>query len=94
MFAFRNRPPQLQDVPGVAASPSEVERAERIGNMSQELGMAPAVLAGKVVDAISSQQFYILTHDHFDPTIRARMEDILERRTPTPYRSEIDVDAR
>ncbi len=89
MFAFRNRPAEFQDVPGVAASPREVERAERIGNLSQELGMPPETLAAKVVEAIKSQQFYILTHDHFDDTIRTRMEDILLRRTPTAYRSEI-----
>ena len=56
--------------------------------------MPPETVAARVVEGIRTQQFYILTHDHFDNTIRARMEDILERRTPTPYRSEIDLDAR
>jgi NAD(P)-dependent dehydrogenase (short-subunit alcohol dehydrogenase family) len=89
MFGFRNRPAQLHNTPGELASARELERAERIGNLSQELGMPPAAVAGKVVDGIRSDQFYILTHDHFDPIIRERMEDILQRRMPAPYRSEL-----
>jgi hypothetical protein len=42
-----------------------------------------------VVEAIRNEQFYILTHDHFDDTIRTRMDDILSRRNPAPYRSEL-----
>lgn len=89
MFGYRNRPAELQNAPGELASARELERSERIGNLSQELGMQPASVAGIVVDGIRSEQFYILTHDHFDPTIRTRMEDILQRRMPAPYRSEL-----
>jgi NAD(P)-dependent dehydrogenase (short-subunit alcohol dehydrogenase family) len=89
MFAFRNRPPDLHNAPGELASPREVARAERIGNLAQEIGLAPATVAGIVVEAIRNDQFYILTHDRFDAPIRTRMEDILERRTPTPYQSEL-----
>jgi len=79
----------LQNAPGELASAREVDRAQRIGNLAQEVGLLPATVAGIVVDGIRNDQFYILTHDHFDAPIRARMEDILERRTPTPYRSEL-----
>jgi NAD(P)-dependent dehydrogenase (short-subunit alcohol dehydrogenase family) len=90
MFAFRNRPTELHNIPGQLASPREVERAERIGNLAQETGLPAATVAGIVVEAIRNDQFYILTHDRFDAPIRARMEDFLERRTPTPYRSELE----
>jgi NAD(P)-dependent dehydrogenase (short-subunit alcohol dehydrogenase family) len=94
MYAFRNRPSRLLNTPGVQATEREVARAERIGNMASELGLAPAEVARIVVEAIRSDQFYILTHDHFDETIRTRMEDILQRRRPAPYRSELDIDTR
>ncbi|HEV7662481.1 MAG TPA: SDR family NAD(P)-dependent oxidoreductase [Chloroflexota bacterium] len=89
MFGYRNRPVDLRNAADETASRRELERAERIANMSQELGMPPAVVAQKVVDAIRDEQFYVLTHDHFDATIRDRMEDILQRRVPTPYQSEL-----
>lgn len=93
MFAFRNRPQRLLNTPGVAATEPEVAHAERIGNMASELGLAPAEVAGIVVEAIRTDQFYILTHAHFDEAIRTRMEDILQRRKPRAYRSELDIDA-
>ena len=93
MFAFRNRPQRLLNTPGVEATEPEVARAERIGNMASELGIAPAEVAGIVVEAIRTDQFYILTHAHFDEAIRTRMEDILQRRKPRAYRSELDIDA-
>jgi hypothetical protein len=60
--------------------------------MASELGMAPDAVASIVVEAIRSDAFYILTHNHFDETIRTRSEDILQRRKPRLYRSEIDID--
>jgi NAD(P)-dependent dehydrogenase (short-subunit alcohol dehydrogenase family) len=93
MYAFRNRPARLLNTPGVQATEREVARAERIGNMASELGLAPAEVARIVVEAIRTDQFYILTHKHFDEAIRTRMEDILRRRKPRPYRSELDIDA-
>lgn len=89
MFGYRNRPLEVRNKPQETASEQELQRAERIANLSQELGMPPAEVADKVVDAIRSDAFYILTHDHFDGTIRDRMEDILQRRKPTSYRSEL-----
>jgi NAD(P)-dependent dehydrogenase (short-subunit alcohol dehydrogenase family) len=94
MYAFRNRPARLLNTPGVQATERELARAERVGNMASELGMAPDAVASIVVDAVRSDQFYILTHTHFDETIRTRADDILQRRMPSPYRSELDVDTR
>jgi len=92
MYAFRNRPARLLNVPGVQVTERELARAERVGNMASELGLAPDALAGVVVEAIRSDAFYILTHNHFDDTIRTRADDILQRRKPRPYRSEIDIE--
>jgi NAD(P)-dependent dehydrogenase (short-subunit alcohol dehydrogenase family) len=89
MFGYRNRPADLRNAPAQVASQREVDRAERIANLSAESGMPPAAVAEKVVDAIREEHFYVLTHDHFDATIRDRMEDILQRRKPTPYQSEL-----
>lgn len=90
MYAFRNRPSRLLNTPGVQVTEREMARAERIGNMASELGLAPAEVARIVVEAIHTDQFYVLTHTHFDEAIRARSEDILGRRRPAPYRSELD----
>jgi hypothetical protein len=79
----------LQNVPGELAARTEIDRAERIGNLSRELGMSPAEVAHIVVDGIRNDAFYILTHDQFDAPIRERMEAILQLPKPVPYRSEI-----
>ena len=83
MFAYRNRPAHLLNAQNELASSREVARGERIHNLAEELGMPPAELAARVVDGIRTQQFYILTHDQFDPIIRTRMEDIVQGRNPS-----------
>jgi NAD(P)-dependent dehydrogenase (short-subunit alcohol dehydrogenase family) len=89
MFAYRNRPPDLRNAPEERASEHELARAERIHNLAEEAGMPPDEVAARVIDGIRAEQFYVLTHDHFDEAIRARMEDILQRRKPAVYRSEL-----
>ena len=89
MFAYRNRPVDLQNLVGELASEREISRSERIHNRAQEVGMPPSDVAARVVDAIRSEQFYVLTHDAFDDAIRTRMEDILQRRRPRPYRNQL-----
>jgi NAD(P)-dependent dehydrogenase (short-subunit alcohol dehydrogenase family) len=91
MYAFRNRPARLLNTPGVQVTDRELARAERIGNMASELGLAPAEVARFVVEAIRTDQFYVLTHTRFDEAIRTRTEDMLARRRPAPYRSELDL---
>jgi len=90
MYAFRNRPVDLYNAPGQAASQREAQRADRVADLALSTGMPPEQVGSLVLEAIRSEQFWILTHDTFDDTIRTRVEDILERRTPTPYRSQLD----
>jgi hypothetical protein len=40
-------------------------------------------VARAVVAAVKEERFYILTHPRIKGAIRARMEDILDERTPT-----------
>jgi NAD(P)-dependent dehydrogenase (short-subunit alcohol dehydrogenase family) len=86
MYSARNRPLELQNEPGRPATPDELARSERIAKLAQESGMAPAQLADIVVEAIRTEQFWILTHDDYDDIVRTRMEDILARRNPSPRR--------
>ncbi|HLF72373.1 MAG TPA: SDR family NAD(P)-dependent oxidoreductase [Dehalococcoidia bacterium] len=83
MYGARNRPDDLQNE-GMPTTQRELESRDRIARLAQETGMAPSQLADIVVEAIKAEQFYILTHDDFDEAIRTRMEDILQRRNPTP----------
>ena len=46
-------------------------------------GLPPSEVAGRVLDAIREERFYILTHPDMMPMIQRRMEDIVEGRTPT-----------
>ena len=48
-----------------------------------ESGLPPSEVAGRVLDAIREERFYILTHTEMTPMVQRRMEDILEGRTPT-----------
>ena len=47
-------------------------------------GMPPAHVADAVFHALRNDQFYILTHPEGKEAVRARMEDILQERTPAP----------
>jgi short-subunit dehydrogenase len=46
-------------------------------------GIEPNVVADRVFDAVRSDTFYILTHEHSRPMVEARMVDILEGRFPS-----------
>ena len=39
--------------------------------------------ADVVFQAMREERFYILTHPQYNTTVRARLDDILERRNPT-----------
>jgi NAD(P)-dependent dehydrogenase (short-subunit alcohol dehydrogenase family) len=58
--SVRNRPAHLQ--PDEPDEPGE-EGAAAVLRQFLEQGMAPDVVAGKVLDAIRAEQFWILTHD-------------------------------
>ncbi len=90
----RNRPVHLRS----AATPA-TDRAEMRAAAAKitESGLKPAAVADMVVAAIRARQFYLLTTAAFDRAVRDRMEDILDRRNPTPVDllalSRGDVDA-
>ncbi len=77
----RNRPDELRNADGPnlleggAASPLKA---------MLEAGLAPAAVAAMVVNAVRTEQFYILTHDDWRLMVEQRMTDILEGRTPSP----------
>ncbi len=79
----RNRPsgplPERADDPLVAKVRTGVRRV-------LEAGMDPAAVADKVLDAVRDGVFYVLPHDdeQWLGPLRQRMEDIVERRNPTP----------
>jgi NAD(P)-dependent dehydrogenase (short-subunit alcohol dehydrogenase family) len=69
------------------APPHEATGAAEVRGAVQDMvasGIAPAAVADRVFDAVRSDTFYILTHPELDGAIRARFEDILERRPPGP----------
>ena len=45
-------------------------------------GMEPDSVADKVVEAIKTGQFYILTHDDTKELVRKRMEGIINEKNP------------
>ena len=47
-------------------------------------GIPPAVVADRVLDAVRTNTFYILTHPELDQVVRTRFEDIDQRRPPSP----------
>jgi NAD(P)-dependent dehydrogenase (short-subunit alcohol dehydrogenase family) len=71
--------------------PSGVEARKSKETLARETMLKKAVASGRlsaadvaqaVVAAIKEERFYILTHPRIKGAIRARMEDILEDRTP------------
>jgi NAD(P)-dependent dehydrogenase (short-subunit alcohol dehydrogenase family) len=47
-------------------------------------GIAPSTVAERVIDAVRTETFYILTHPELDDAITTRFDDILLRRAPSP----------
>ncbi len=45
-------------------------------------GIEPSIVADRVLDAVRSDTFYILTHDDSKAMVETRMADILEGRSP------------
>jgi NAD(P)-dependent dehydrogenase (short-subunit alcohol dehydrogenase family) len=77
----RNRPERL------ATEPRRGADGERLDALRQlvRTGMPPGQVADAVFEALRSGRFYILTHPEGKETIRMRMEDILQERSPTPW---------
>ncbi len=75
----RNRPEPLRN-PTPTVRPPEMEELARSAVAS---GMPPSEVAARVVDAIRTERFYVLTHPQFERRVRERMEDILAGRNPS-----------
>src|SRR3954468_7330620 len=80
--ADRNRPAELQSVDNADTSLMDMGRQLLDGLLKS--GLQPSDVAGRVLDAIRDERFYILTHPEMTPMIQQRMEDIVQGRNPTP----------
>jgi NAD(P)-dependent dehydrogenase (short-subunit alcohol dehydrogenase family) len=77
----RNRPSELGDT---APRLPGGEEMEQMGRQLIASGSPPAFVADCVFDAIRAERFYILPHPEWKDRVRARMEDILAERNPSP----------
>jgi NAD(P)-dependent dehydrogenase (short-subunit alcohol dehydrogenase family) len=75
----RNRPSWAPD----RSAPGAAELRGAVQNMV-DTGIPPAAVADRVIDAVRTDTFYILTHPELDGAIRTRFEDIVQRRPPGP----------
>ena len=78
----RNRPALLRN-PTRPRSPEDIEREEQMRHAVQSGRVSAEMVADMVLDGIQQERFYILTHQRIKTAIRARMEDILNERSPT-----------
>jgi NAD(P)-dependent dehydrogenase (short-subunit alcohol dehydrogenase family) len=75
----RNRPGWAPD--------REVEGAAELRGVVQGLvdgGIEPTTVADRVIDAVRTDTFYILTHPELDIAITTRFDDIVQGRAPSP----------
>jgi NAD(P)-dependent dehydrogenase (short-subunit alcohol dehydrogenase family) len=80
--SHRNRPAALASGAD-RIRPAEFEEAIRAAIAG---GLAPAAVAELVLSAIREERFYVFPHPELTHLrVRARMEDILEGRTPVPF---------
>jgi NAD(P)-dependent dehydrogenase (short-subunit alcohol dehydrogenase family) len=75
----RNRPPGL---PAGDKSAQTLEREQMLQKAVASGRLSADDVACAVVRAVKEDRFYILTHPRIKGAIRARMEDIVEERTP------------
>jgi NAD(P)-dependent dehydrogenase (short-subunit alcohol dehydrogenase family) len=74
----RNRPAGLQNATAGMRDPGFEEMARN----ALAAGIQPAQAAAQVVDAITQERFWVLTHPEYVSLVRARMEDVVEGRNP------------
>jgi len=75
----RNRPQWAPD--------RNVQGAAEVRDLVQSLvdgGITPTVVADRVIDAVRTNTFYILTHPELDGALTTRFDDILQGRAPSP----------
>lgn len=75
----RNRP---SGFPQGSKSKETLNREEMLRKAVAAGRLSADDVARKVVEAVKEQRFYVLTHPRIKGAIRARMEDILEERSP------------
>ncbi len=80
MESARNRPGHL--APTAPLGPASAARWEALGRLVPA-GIPSEQVADAVFAAVRKDQFYILTHPEGKESIRTRMEDILQERSPT-----------
>lgn len=75
----RNRPSWApdRDMPGAAELRGAVQDMV-------DSGISATAVADRVIDAVRSNTFYILTHPELDAAIATRFDDITQRRAPSP----------
>ncbi len=75
----RNRPAWAPDheVGGAAELRSAVQGMV-------DSGIPPATVADRVIEAVRTNTFYILTHPELDDAVKTRFDDILQGRPPSP----------
>jgi short-subunit dehydrogenase len=81
--AERNRPERWRGPepgPAGAAAREVVHQAIAAG---VEAGVAPRVIADRVLDAIRERRFYILAEDRWRDTCNVRLDDVRAGRNPT-----------
>ena len=64
----------------------EVEGAEVLRSAIQSMvdgGIPPAAVADRVIDAVKTNTFYILTHPELTEAVQIRCDDIVQGRPPT-----------
>lgn len=81
MESARNRPGHFPTTQPL--HPASAARLEALRQLVAA-GMPPGQVADAVFEAIRKDQFYILTHPEGKESVRTRMEDILQGRSPTP----------
>jgi NAD(P)-dependent dehydrogenase (short-subunit alcohol dehydrogenase family) len=74
----RNRPPELAETADVPDDPQAREAFRQL----LLSGMPPDDVAEKVLDAVRTRRFYILTHPEMKPVIQERMGNILDEKPP------------
>jgi NAD(P)-dependent dehydrogenase (short-subunit alcohol dehydrogenase family) len=76
--ADRNRPGgPLETAPAIEG----IDLREAITNLLAN-GLDPAHVADKVIDAVQTKRFYVLTHAEWKPMIAARMQRIIDEENP------------
>jgi NAD(P)-dependent dehydrogenase (short-subunit alcohol dehydrogenase family) len=65
----------------------DADTAAAVAGVVQNLvdsGIPPATVADRVIDAVKTGTFYILTHPELEGAISTRFEDIVQGRAPSP----------